>query len=100
MLKNNNIFSSKPKQIAHAASQVVIKVFGNINEIKLIVISDMKLPINIADNFKNFGIKDYNVLAEPLDKFMIKSQNDTYESDRLLELLKDYGLDQLIYFLF
>ena len=97
MLKNNNIFSSKPNQIAHAASQVVIKVFGNINEIKLIVISDMKLPINIADNFKNFGIKDYNVLAEPLDKFMIKSQNDTYESDRLLELLKDYDMVMIGY---
>ena len=97
MLKNNNIFSSKPKQIAHAASQVVIKVFGNINEIKLIVISDMNLPINIADNFKNFGIKDYNVLAEPLDKFMIKSQNDIYESDRLLELLKDYDMVMIGY---
>ena len=73
MSNNTHIFSSKPKQIAHAASQVLTRVFGNINEINLIVISDMKLPINIAENFKNFGIKDYNVLAEPIDKFMVKT---------------------------
>tara|TARA_B100000927_G_scaffold236992_1_gene197733 strand:- start:74 stop:745 length:672 start_codon:yes stop_codon:yes gene_type:complete len=95
--KKNNIFSSKPKQIAHAATQVLMKVFGNVHDIKLIVISDMKLPINIADNFKNFGIKNYNVLAEPLEKFISTSAKNVFEFDKLLELLKDYDMVMIGY---
>ena len=97
MSNNTHTFSSKPKQIAHAATQVLTKIFGNINEINLIVISDMKLPINIADNFKNFGIKDYNVLAEPIDKFMVKTSKGFFSFDKLLDLLKNYDVVMIGY---
>ena len=73
----DNIFSSKPKQIAQAASQVLLKVFGKLSSVRLIVISDMMLTTNIAQNFKNSGLKQYEVFEESLDillenKFDIK----------------------------
>ena len=51
MSLKENTFSSKPKQIAQAAKQVLLRVF-NLNKISLIVISDMSLTLNIAENFK------------------------------------------------
>ena len=68
MISNNNIFSSKPKQIAQAAIQILLKVFGNLNSINFIVISDMNLPIDIAQNFENVGLNKYKVCQEPLEK--------------------------------
>ena len=58
MSLKNNIFSSKPKQIAQAAIQILLKVYGDLNSVNFIVISDMKLPIDIAQNFKNIGLNN------------------------------------------
>ena len=78
MTKRDNVFSSKPKQIAQAAIKVSTNVFGDLEKIKLIVMSDMKLPFTIAENF----IKDENYL---------KNKSFT-ESDVSIDLLKSYDV--------
>ena len=52
-----NLFSSKPKQIAQAAIQILLKVYGDLNSVNFLVISDMKLPIDIAQNFEKHWIE-------------------------------------------
>ena len=88
----DNSFSSKPKQIAQAAKQVLTKVFGNLNKIKVIVISDMDLTLNIGENFKHSGLKRYYVLEDSLDKFLKNDQNNKINFEKLLNLLKDYEM--------
>ena len=56
MSLKNNLFSSKPKQIAQAAIQILLKVYGDLSSVNFLVISDMKLPIDIAQNFENIGL--------------------------------------------
>ena len=87
-----NSFSSKPKQIAQAAKQVLTKVFGNLNKINLIVISDMDLTLNIGENFKHSGLKRYYVLEDSLDKFLKNDQNNKINFEKLLNILKDYEM--------
>ena len=86
MSLKDNTFSSKPKQIAQAAKQVLVKVFGNLNKISLIVISDMSLPLNIAENFKNSGLKSYQVLNDPLENFFDTVEINKINSLKLLSL--------------
>lgn len=88
----DNSFSSKPKQIAQAAKQVLTKVFGNLNKIKVIVISDMDLTLNIGENFKHSGLKRYYVLKDSLDKFLRHDQNNNINFEKLLNILKDYEM--------
>lgn len=88
----DNSFSSKPKQIAQAAKQVLTKVFGNLNKINLIVISDMSLTLNIGENFKHSGLKRYYVLEDSLDKFLKNDQNNKINFEKLLNILKDYEM--------
>ncbi len=92
MSLKDNTFSSKPKQIAQAAKQVLVKVFGNLNKISLIVISDMSLPLNIAENFKNSGLKSYQVLNDPLENFFDTVEINKINSLKLLNLLKNYEI--------
>ncbi len=92
MSLKDNTFSSKPKQIAQAAKQVLVKVFGNLNKISLIVISDMSLPLNIAENFKNSGLKSYQVLNDPLENFFDTVEINKISSLKLLNLLKNYEI--------
>ena len=68
MSLKNNIFSSKPKQIAQAAIQILLKVYGDLNSVNFLVISDMKSPIDIAQNFENVGLNKYEVFQESLEK--------------------------------
>ena len=74
MSLKNNIFSSKPKQIAQAAIQILLKVYGNLNSVNFLVISDMKSPIDIAQNFENIGLNKYEVFQESLDKIFNKKK--------------------------
>ena len=74
MSLKNNLFSSKPKQIAQAAIKILLKVYGDLNTVNFIVISDMKLPIDIAQNFENIGLNKYQVFQESLDKIFEKKK--------------------------
>ena len=97
MSLKNNIFSSKPKQIAQAAIQILLKVYGDLNSVNFIVISDMKLPIDIAQNFKNIGLNNYQVFQEPLEKiFDQKKENVNLHVD-LINKLKTFDLIMIGY---
>ncbi len=97
MSLKNNIFSSKPKQIAQAAMQILLKVYGDLNSVNFIVISDMKLPIDIAQNFKNIGLNNYQVFQEPLEKiFDQKKENVNLHVD-LINKLKTFDLIMIGY---
>ena len=97
MSLKENTFSSKPKQIAQAAKQVLLRVFGNLNKISLIVISDMSLTLNIAENFKKSGLKKYDVFNKPLEKFLKIDDSNNINSQKLLKLLKDYEMIMIGY---
>lgn len=97
MSLKENTFSSKPKQIAQAAKQVLLRVFGNLNKISLIVISDMSLTLNIAENFKKSGLKKYDVFNKPLEKFLKVDDSNNINSQKLLKLLKDYEMIMIGY---
>ncbi len=48
MLDKKEIFSSKPNQIAIAAIEISKIIFGDLNQIKIILIGDSKLPFSIG----------------------------------------------------
>ena len=97
MSLKNNIFSSKPKQIAQAAIQILIKVYGDLNSVNFLVISDMKLPIDIAQNFENIGLNKYLIFQDPLEKiFNQKKENNDIDED-LIDKLKTFDLIMIGY---
>ena len=97
MSLKNNIFSSKPKQIAQAAIQILLKVYGDLNSVNFLVISDMKLPIDIAQNFENIGLKKYQVFQEPLDKIFNKKKEDANKDENFINKLQIFDLVMIGY---
>ena len=97
MSLKNNLFSSKPKQIAQAAIKILLKVYGDLNTVNFIVISDMKLPIDIAQNFENIGLNKYLIFQDPLEKiFNQKKENNDIDED-LIDKLKTFDLIMIGY---
>ena len=97
MSLKNNIFSSKPKQIAQAAIQILLKVYGDLNSVNFLVISDMKSPIDIAQNFKNIGLNKYEVFQESLDKIFNKKKEGINKDENFINKLKIFDLIMIGY---
>jgi glutamyl-tRNA reductase len=95
-VKDNN-FSSKPKQIAQAAIQVLKKVFGSLEDISLIVMSDMKLPINIAENIKKSNLRKYKAIKESANKFVVLKGSNQNNYEKLINLLIKYDMVMIGY---
>ena len=97
MSLKNNLFSSKPKQIAQAAIQILLKVYSDLNSVNFLVISDMKLPIDIAQNFENIGLNKYLIFQDPLEKiFKQKNENNNID-ENLTDKLKTFDLIMIGY---
>ena len=92
-----NLFSSKPKQIAQAAIQILLKVYGDLNSVNFLVISDMKLPIDIAQNFENIGLKKYQVFQESLEKIFDKNKENINTDENFINKLKTFDLIMIGY---
>ncbi len=92
MSLKNNLFSSKPKQIAQAAIQILLKVYGDLNSVNFIVISDMKLPIDIAQNFENIGLNKYLIFQDPLEKICNQKKENYNIDENLINKLKPFDL--------
>ena len=97
MSLKNNLFSSKPKQIAQAAIQILLKVYGDLNSVNFIVISDMKLPIDIAQNFENIGLNKYLIFQDPLEKIFNKKNENNNIDENLTDKLKTFDLIMIGY---
>jgi len=93
----NNLFSSKPKQIAQAVIKILLKVYGDLNSVNFIVISDMKLPIDIAQNFENIGLNKYLIFQDPLEKIFNKKKNNNNIDENLINKLKTFDLIMIGY---
>jgi len=93
----NNIFSSKPKQIAQAAIQILLRVYGDLNSVNFLVISDMKLPIDIAQNFENIGLNKYLILQDPLEKIFNQKKENNDIDENLINKLKIFDLIMIGY---
>ena len=91
-----NLFSSKPKQIAQAAIKILLKVYGDLNSVNFIVISDMKLPIDIAQNFENIGLNKYLISQDPLEKIFNQKNNNNID-ENLINKLKTFDLIMIGY---
>ncbi len=97
MSLKNNLFSSKPKQIAQATIQILLKVYGDLNSVNFLVISDMKLPIDIAQNFENIGLNKYLILQDPLEKIFNQKKEKNDIEDNLINKLKIFDLIMIGY---
>ena len=97
MSLKNNLFSSKPKQIAQAAIQILLKVYGDLNSVNFLVISDMKLPIDIAQNFENIGLNKYLIFQDPLEKIFNKKNENNNIDENLTDKLKTFDLIMIGY---
>ena len=97
MSLKNNLFSSKPKQIAQAAIKILLKVYGDLNTVNFIVISDMKLPIDIAQNFENIGLNKYLILQDPLEKIFNQKKEKNDIEENLINKLKIFDLIMIGY---
>ena len=97
MSLKNNLFSSKPKQIAQAAIQILLKVYGDLNSVNFLVISDMKLPIDIAQNFENIGLNKYMILQDPLEKICNQKKDNYNIFENLINKLKAFDLIMIGY---
>ena len=97
MSLKNNIFSSKPKQIAQAAIQILLRVYGDLNSVNFLVISDMKLPIDIAQNFENIGLNKYLICQDPLEKIFNQKKENIYIDENLINKLKTFDLIMIGY---
>ena len=97
MSLKNNLFSSKPKQIAQAAIQILLKVYGDLNSVNFLVISDMKLPIDIAQNFENIGLNKYLIFQDPLEKIFNQKKNNNNIDENLINKLKTFDLIMIGY---
>ncbi len=97
MSLKNNIFSSKPKQIAQAAIQILLRVYGDLNSVNFLVISDMKLPIDIAQNFENIGLNKYLILQDPLEKVFNQNKENNNIDEDLINKLKTFDLIMIGY---
>ena len=96
MSLKNNLFSSKPKQIAQAAIQILLKVYGDLKSVNFLVISDMKLPIDIAQNFENAGLNKYLIFQDPLEKIFNQKNNNNID-ENLINKLKTFDLIMIGY---
>ena len=97
MSLKNNLFSSKPKQIAQAAIQILLKVYGDLNSVNFLVISDMKLPIDIAQNFENIGLNKYLIFQDPLEKIFNQKKENNDIDENLIDKLKTFDLIMIGY---
>ena len=97
MSLKNNLFSSKPKQIAQAAIKIILKVYGDLNSVNFIVISDMKLPIDIAQNFENIGLNKYLIFQDPLEKIFYQNKENNNINEDLINKLKTFDLIMIGY---
>ena len=97
MSLKNNLFSSKPKQIAQAAIQILLKVYGDLNSVNFLVISDMKLPIDIAQNFENIGLNKYLIFQDPLEKIFNQKKENNDIDENLINKLKTFDLIMIGY---
>ena len=90
-------FSSKPKQIAQAALQALSKVYGNLEKVKIIVISDMQLALNIAENFQKSRLGNCRILEESLEKLSKTTESDQNKSTNFLEQIKNFDMVMIGY---
>ena len=97
MSLKNNLFSSKPKQIAQAAIQILLKVYGDLNSVNFLVISDMKLPIDIAQNFENIGLNKYLIFQDPIEKILDQKNKNNNLDENFINKLKTFDLIMIGY---
>ena len=97
MSLKKNLFSSKPKQIAQAAMQILLKVYGDLNSVNFLVISDMKLPTDIAQNFENIGLNKYLISQDPIGKIFDQKKENNNLDENLINKLKTFDLIMIGY---
>ncbi len=60
-MSTQQIFSSKPAQIAHAAMKLSTQIFGEDKKLKIVAIGDKDLVFSIVSNLKKFGYDDCRI---------------------------------------
>jgi len=64
--EKENLFSSKPKQIAEATVNAALEIFGNLKKLNLAVIGDLSLNENISNNLKRLDLNTLDHFNQPI----------------------------------
>jgi len=92
-VSTNNIFSSKPAQIAHATIKLSNQIFGEDNNIEIAAIGDKDLVFSIASNLKKFGYSNCSLFKKS-NFFYIDSEKKKIIDKK--KILKEFFVYDLI----
>ena len=68
MLKD--FFSSKPQQISESALRIGKKIYGELDDIKVLVVGENKISFSILHYFQKYNILEYSLLTNEKEKKM------------------------------
>ena len=92
-MSTNNIFSSKPAQIAHATIKLSNQIFGEDNNLEIAAIGDKDLVFSIAGNLKKFGYSNCSLFKKS-NFFYIDSEKKKIIDKK--KILKEFFVYDLI----
>ena len=88
-MSTQQIFSSKPAQIAHAAIKLSTQIFGEDKKLKIVAIGDKDLVFSIVSNLKKFGYDDCRIY---------KKSNFFYIDSKKKKVVDKKNLKRILYF--
>ncbi len=92
MSEKDNLFSSKPKQIAEAAVDVALEIFGNIKKLNLLIIGDLPLIENIANNLKRLDLNPSDYLKHSISYYLEDKTDKIKDINKLTNKLSVYDV--------
>tara|TARA_B100000029_G_scaffold509133_1_gene597608 strand:+ start:132 stop:815 length:684 start_codon:yes stop_codon:yes gene_type:complete len=85
-------FSSKPRQIAEAAVNVTLEIFGNLNKLNFVIIGDLELNENIENNLKKFGLNPSDKYKNSISHYIEDGSEKIKDIKKLTEKLFLYDI--------
>ena len=90
MTKEVNHFSSKPRQITIAATNVSTQVFGEWSNIKVLTVNNTKIAETIFNDFKKLNPLKVTKISDSHDIFFEKLISD--KTEKTLRSIKEFDI--------
>ena len=97
MVNSNKIFSSKPRQIARATLDISSTIFGNLTNLKILVLGNVDSAFNIGSNFEKIEVKEYRKEKNTILDYVDKRTGKINNSENFTSLLVNYDVILLGY---
>ena len=92
MVNSNKIFSSKPRQIARATLDISSTIFGNLTNLKILVLGNVDSAFNIGSNFEKIEVKEYRKEKNTILDYVDKRTGKINNSENFTSLLVNYDV--------